>query len=407
MSLKTIIKNIQGNLKYGKANFFIKSFFHNIRHYPFRYFVIFLSEVVMIVLSLCASGIMIDSIAGYNGADDGRKQIIFRFYDEMIRDDEYDKSIAEGWRTFGSLREKFNKFIEDCPIGIKQVLIYPEKNDHRDPDVMVWGFANYEDMTEFWTSTWPGAPLATREQFENPGDVCFVGTDHYPNVNYVFTDENHVLYGGKEYLVIGEIPGHFGLHMFLGSEPDSVKIYDVWIDFKDYPTERQANEVIEMFLQMFSEGIDGYGVVGVTSSPEDFGLLEVKMSFANIFITALIQVIAIFNVMLIFRYIVSMRKKEFAVYRLCGFSKRACILSSLCEIMCISLICSVISFAVFELIKPALAEQFSAVSAAFDFGYYLLILIGYLVLTAIIFTVYIAPALNKSVVNELKGGQAL
>ena len=263
-------------------------------------------------------------------------------------------------------------------------------------------------MTERWLEI-TDAPLPTKEQFENHENVCYIGEyqDEDKYDSYTYTDDVHIRYGDKEYLVLGTIKGNQGFHIFYGTEPESLTVEDVFLTLKDYPTESQVKEISELFMQIFNESTNGLGRVTVRSSPKDFGLLEVKMSFANIFITALIQVIAIFNVMLIFRYIVSMRKKEFAVYRFCGFSKRACILSSLCEIMCISFICSVISFAVFELIKPALAEQFSAVSAAFDFGYYLLILIGYLVLTAIIFTIYIAPALNKSVVNELKGGQAL
>ena len=47
---------------------FAKCFFQNIKHHPLRYITIVVCEIVMIILSMIANGIFLDSLAEYNGA---------------------------------------------------------------------------------------------------------------------------------------------------------------------------------------------------------------------------------------------------------------------------------------------------------------------------------------------------
>ena len=47
---------------------FAKYFFQNIKHHPLRYITIVVCEIVMIILSMIANGIFLDSLAEYNGA---------------------------------------------------------------------------------------------------------------------------------------------------------------------------------------------------------------------------------------------------------------------------------------------------------------------------------------------------
>lgn len=64
---------------------------------------------------------MVETITSINNStfNQSIKNITFKFADDTIPADGYDESGKE-WRTFGSLREKHNKFIEDCPIDTKK-----------------------------------------------------------------------------------------------------------------------------------------------------------------------------------------------------------------------------------------------------------------------------------------------
>lgn len=365
---------------------FAKSFFQNVKHHPLRYVGIAMCEIILIVLSLIANGILLDSLAEYNGAKLWSRYFMFAF-------DPIDSS---------ELRNKIYEFDQKCPMEMSEMLIGVINPEETDYTSALRYFSSYEDMVYYFKNekgfTFANGSVPTREQFENHEAVCIAGNSPSRDP-YIYTDEEHILYGNKEYSVAGTLDSNSAFFFFLGSEPEDTKVKYIHFRLKNFPDKGQTDEIENLFLQVVCENITNLSVI---HTPEQNGLLDTKRSIANIILTALIQLIAIFNVMLIFRYIVDSRKKELAIYRLCGFKKSDCLLYSLGEIMTISFICSLTAFGIFEEIKPNLSVHFTIITPSFDLGYYVVLLLGYLAVTALLFAVYIAPSLGKSVTKELR-----
>lgn len=365
---------------------FAKCFFQNIKHHPLRYITIVVCEIVMIILSMIANGIFLDSLAEYNGAKLWSRYFKFAF--DPICSSE--------------IREKIYDFNQKCPVELSEMIIGVISPEETNYTCYIRFFPTYEDMVNFFEQNnfnFAKGSFPTREQFENHDPVCVAGNAPSGD-SYIYTDDGeHIIYGNKEYLVSGTLDSNAAFFLFLGSEPDNVKVKYINFVSKSYPDEELSKEIENLFLDVVCDNMTNLRVV---STPEQNGLLDTKKSLANIVLTALIQLIAIFNVMLIFRYIVDSRKKEYAVYRLCGFPKSTCLLNSLCEIMVISFICALSAFVIFEIIKPSLSTRFAIISPSFDFSYYTVLLLGYLAATALLFAVYVAPSLKKSVAKELR-----
>ena len=126
--------------------------------------------------------------------------------------------------------------------------------------------------------------------------------------------------------------------------------------------------------------------------------------YKNVIIIALLMcIISVLNFVLIYRFILELRKKRTAVFRLTGCTKKRTFIYFYMECIFISVPVYALSLCIFNfLIKPFLENWFEYFDRAYTLKSYIILFIVYiLTLTVMVwFTIY--ENLKKSIIEEWK-----
>ena len=358
---------------------FIQYLKHNCKTHPIQYILLILSIVFMLVVSVIANGIMLENIS------DGYAQLQGHYcgftLDEGIK-------ISE-------IRDDFNEFLEKMPVEISYITIHGRGND-----MEIIYFPDNDDM-KAWFDDFESLDKAfTEEQYLNHEKVAIVGTDLWPEYPpHTYVDDDHILLDGEEYRIIGKFSSGYPAIVLWGAEPDYAKVGTLDIHIKDYPSRAQMNEVNQQMCDTLIKGRKTMFEPNFISTDD---LLATRKTVSNIVISVFVQIIAAFNALLLFKYMLDLRKKYFAVMRLCGFGKSVCVKYSFGELIVVSGISAAITCVVVELLRPVLARYFEIFRVMFDTGHMAVFALSFLAAAALVFAVYILPSLGKSVTRELR-----
>lgn len=216
---------------------------------------------------------------------------------------------------------------------------------------------------------------------------------------HTYIDDDHILLGGEEYRIIGRSSTSFYAFVLWGAEPKNTNfgIFDIY--FKDYPSRAQTKELNQLIQDKLIKDRNTAYEPELVSTDE---LLATRKSVSNIVMSTFVQIIAAFNALLLFKYMLDMRKKYFAVLRLCGFDKSVCVKYSFGELIIVSGLSAVIACVVIGYLRPVLAYYFDIFRVMFDAGHMAIYALSFLAAVALVFAVYILPSLGKSVARELR-----
>lgn len=356
----------------------------NIKHQKLRYFIFIFCEIAMFVITIIANGIMIDTMAEE---------------DNLKWEGKYFAVVLKTQIKSSDIRDDFYEFCDKSPVPIEELSItknHPDFGTYNYPAVICY-FPTYEDLKDYFGEYATGLP--TEQQYLNKEKTVILGKGpgYSEFGDHKYTDENHVIVGDDEYFVAGELPEGSYAILFLGSEPEQTYFRTFDFSLKQYPTEAQVKEITQLLNDIIvkDRGIEELYL------PRLQNLLDIRKSTANIVLTIFAQVICGFNIMLIFKFMLDSRRKMFAVFRLCGFKKSVCMRYSYCELMITSAVCAAVSCAAVQLLKPVLIRNYSIFQVAFDIGYLLILSLAFLLITTLIFILYVLPSYGKSVSREL------
>ncbi len=379
------------------------------RKHSLMYAIIALCEVIMIVISLFALGVVLD-YASINDLMRGNTQLRAKSYIysfEPLKDGTLtEESALNALPSAKVIRGRIYEFCEKSPVKIENMEIRLDYNLKYNYYHSVMYFQSYNEMVEYCSAN--DVPLTsdnlpTEEQFLNHEKIVLLSTGSGSDSGkYVFSDDRHLLFGndGDEYLIVSKIPWN-AVILFLGSEPDEAKIGRINFNLEKIPTQEQADEIDKMFREIV---VGEYSsVCGRAYVPEIKNLLDIRKDASIIIIAALLMMIMSFNYMTIIKFIIEKRKKDYAIFRLCGFSKQKAMAFPFLETVGMSAVCAAASCLVFELMKPLTELYAPVVRSMFDFGYYVCFVLGFIAVTAVLFFIYVLPSLNKSVTEELRG----
>lgn len=377
---------------------FGKYILQNFKKHLVGYILIFLLETALICISLIAGGIAFNAMTDRGYIQTGAKEIYFDM--EAI--------------TAGEIRESLAEFTNALPVPYSEISVSVANMEGRSKfsgTHAFWQYPDYETMCKQLTEgVWKLnlSEIPTKEQFENNELVAIVGNSPGSYLDYIdgayvevrnkydFTDDNHIMIAGREYLVTGRFQSH-GVHIFFSSVPDDTWIGGVTIELKSIPNRTVIAELKDLFMECFEVR------VRYITDPRIEALLDWRNSAANMMLSALMIFMSVFNILLIFKYIMSSRQRYFAVLRFCGFKKSTCIVYSLAEILIFSTVSSLVSFYIFHFgFRPVFAEYYSVFGdVVFSPGYYIALYGIFLVTNVMLFAAYIAPSLSGSVREEL------
>lgn len=373
----------------------------NIKNHFLQYLFIIVFEIFLLIAILVSNGIYLDSASKENSADYWAKDFDFAF-SSRIKSSE--------------ISEKIEDFAAKIPYEYDYMTISissetDNKND-KYTDHILFLFSDYEHLKKHMLKYFvkSEADLPTEEEFNNRSKTVLVGSSAgstiylkdpkggiYPfTPEFQFDDNGNVTVFDEKYEVCGRFNGD-GIVLFWGSQPDNALIGRLGFHMSDIISEKQVQEVYELYKEIFGDE------TSYLKLPEVQGLLEQRKTAANILMSLLLIVISVLNVMLVFRYLLSSKKKIFAVFRFCGFNKSVCLKYSFAEFMLISLISTAASIFVFnQIIKPFMTNYYSIFSAVFTVDYYFFLFGMFIAACAAMFFIYIAPSLSKSVTAELR-----
>lgn len=384
---------------------FGKYILHNFKRHPLRYIMIILLEAALICAALTACGIAFDTMTNQDYIHESAKEFTIAFMDDRTPG-KLKKPSA------GELRKPLDDFIAALPVPYGEIAVgmalYEEQFARFSGTYAFWKYPDYDTMVkQLEESVWKldRSEMPTREQFENNERVAIVGTNpqsHMENGEevankYNFTDENHIMIAGDEYLVTGRYPS-YGVHIFFDHVPDDTVLYDITLQLKDFPNKNVINEVKILAEECF-------GNCEFHREPRIDKLLSWRSSLGNILLAVLTICMSVFNILLIFKFLLASRQKYFAVLRLCGYKKSTCVVYSMIELLIISLVSSIASFVVFRFwLSPFFAKYYNSFSdVVFSPDYYAALYGLFLAANVLLFAVYIAPSFVRSVREELSG----
>ena len=371
---------------------FFKYLMENIKCQKLQFITLILCEAAMLILAIIANAIMNDNIATKSD---------IRYYAKYYQYPIHRTRISE-------LRDVIYQFAEECPVdfefSMRTTCYSTEVTVGGDPytDTTVCYFPSYSQMKKHFDFL-SDSELPSEQLYNSDEKFALVGKgvgvySYNDHGEIEYADANHVIFGGEKFLAI-ENSKQAGSTLLLRQVPENITTAGVSFELLDYQTEQQDEEIREIFERIFADYIDEDGYVKPTS-PTD--LLEVRKASSSIVLTAFAQIISAFNVMLIFKFIIDSRKKQFAVLRLCGFKKSVCLRYSLSELLIVSGISAALACVLIQVLKPTLKTHLSVFVVLYDWGYLLLLALAFLAATVLVFVIYIVPSLGKSVSHELR-----
>lgn len=360
---------------------FVQYLKHNCKSRPLQYILLILSIIFMLVISVVANGIMLDNISD-NYAKLEARSCSFILSDGV--------GISE-------IRDDINNFLANSPVEIKEMSLYG------DSDLYVKYFPDYEGVKAWEDEFGALDNNFTEEQYLSHEKVAIVGTESgggmYGVPPHTYTDDDHILLEGEEYRIIGRSSSSFYAFVLWGAEPPNtnLRLFDIY--FKDYPSKEQIKEINQLVQDKLIKDRNTKYEAELVSADD---LLATRKSVSNIVITAFVQIIAAFNALLLFKYMLDMRKKYFAVLRLCGFGKSVCVKYSFGELFIVSGLSAVVACVIIGYLRPVLAYYFDIFRVMFDAWHMAIYAMSFLAAVALVFAVYVIPSLGKSVTRELR-----
>lgn len=366
---------------------YIKS---NLKKRPLSYLLLLICGVIMLNIMLCSSGIMLNSLSNERGSKNASRYFTLYFESPV---------------PASSLEEKVATFANRMPYefsGLNLMLSGEQRKNNFYDAFNLYFFPNYNELGVFMNEKFgaDSSQLPTLTEYLNKDKVIMVGTASSPGEKNPAIDNvegGFLEIMGEKYRVSGYYNGAT-MYMFWGTQPKNTLISGLAIRMKNSVTEKQSDEIMSLYNEIFGEI-----PLGSQELPETYGLLELRADAANIAISVILMFISTFNILLIFKYMLSSRKRNFAVFRFCGFGKAACVLYCGIEFMTLSAISSILACFVFDrAIKPVLSGRYNMFDIMFTFDYYSALIAAYLGISLIMFLVYITPSLTKSVTAELR-----
>ena len=286
---------------------------------------------------------------------------------------------------------KVNELGEECYNTLDSRFLY-KNGIYSSPQILLDNFEKQKNI-KF------GRYFSADEE-QNGSKVAFVATDKSENWNYqsecLRADKNHIKIGSETYEVIGggTIPAPT---IPFSAVPDDF-VYDdiIIIELNNVLSNSSYNEM--------KENADIYFPNSLVFPQLDLPDTDSISIYKNVIIIALLMcIISVLNFVLIYRFILELRKKRTAVFRLTGCTKKRTFIYFYMECIFISVPVYALSLCIFNfLIKPFLENWFEYFDRAYTLKSYIILFIVYiLTLTVMVwFTIY--ENLKKSIIEEWK-----
>lgn len=341
---------------------------NSLKSKPYLYLLILLVQTVSLLCVFFSCGLIYNAFTEFKEASlENRciRAVLINRYDESLSDDE---------KYGGGLSyDVFQSGLED---------VIEKLGDNR-AKIQVDGIIKI-DGRYYGVQAWHDTGEGSGGKY-GPYDIMVKG---YEAGDYINID-------GIDYRVVKE-PEVSSLFFPAGTKvPPSVVPIEVGIELERQPTYSECEAIVDEIEAKFNP-------ISI-AEPEVLELLEVQMSNSQIALSAVLLVIVTLNCGICYNYINNSRRKQFAVYKLCGARVYHCYTVSMAEVALYMLLGFALAYLIFEhSLKGILTSFYPNITGVYTESTYKYILAAYALFSLIIMSVSIIKYAQRPIVEERK-----
>lgn len=223
----------------------------------------------------------------------------------------------------------------------------------------------------------------TDEQLGNPVALCFdyIKYDNdTPILDSIMIDEDTLVIDGKEYEIIGYMTwgNDDGATVPINSVRDSILVEEVHIVFDRGMSTKTYNYIKGVFEERFGDM--------VCAMEEELVDIDSIYTYKTVMVIALmIALVAGFNFMILYRYVLMQRRKKTAVYRICGMTRLKVNMINLAECMLITVPMYLSGMFLYDrMLLPVLSRYFPYMQDAYSKKLYLYLFAIYILVSLVL-----------------------
>lgn len=380
----------------------IKLILKNILKKPAQYITLCVLEVLFISMLFVSNGIMLDNMSEQDNIGYMARSMDFRFVKVLAEDEEDDGEPCSVLTS--DIRDEINELLKTIPYGLSNIYLSIDDPKEYYHTSIVRAFPSYEAMAKDTMNAHDlkQDALPTETQFNNREKTVIIGDaggdwidGEYVPTEFVINEKDHLVLHDEEYQITGYSRAK-GIVLLWETEPADTRVTGFIIEMESPVTEQQAKEITRCVKNVFGERV--YQQRNVQTAD----MMDLRMCSASILMSVIIQVLVSFNLILIFRMVLLERQKDYAVLRLCGYTKLNCVLFCAAELFLVFIPSAVLGCLVFDLaVKPVFQNFYSSFSFFFTFDYYALMCLLFTAVCAVMYCINVLPTFRRSVTQEL------
>lgn len=177
--------------------------------------------------------------------------------------------------------------------------------------------------------------------------------------------------------------------------PPSVVPCDIQIELEHQPTYKECKAITDRIIMLF----DPINI----AEPENLKLLDVQMNNTQVALSAVMLIIAALNCGICYSYINDSRRKQFAIYKICGAKSSDCFAVCIAEAVMYMAAGFALAYLIFEyLLKNILTSFYPSIDGVYNAKMYVCVLAAYAVITLVVMSWSIIKYARRPIVEERK-----
>ena len=177
--------------------------------------------------------------------------------------------------------------------------------------------------------------------------------------------------------------------------PPSVVPCDIQIELEHQPTYKECKAITDRITMLF----DPINI----AEPENLKLLDVQMNNTQVALSAVMLIIAALNCGICYSYINDSRRKQFAIYKICGAKSSDCFAVCIAEAVMYMAAGFALAYLIFEyLLKNILTSFYPSIDGVYNAKMYVCVLAAYAVITLVVMSWSIIKYARRPIVEERK-----
>lgn len=341
---------------------------NSLRAKPYIYLLILLTQIISLICVFVCCGLIYNTFTKYKEASFESRCIYADFINV------YDDSLSDEEKFGGGMRyDQFQKGLD----SIKELF------ENNKANILVHGQIKLGDKDLSVSVFYSGITGSDYQPYDIVATLDGYSTGDHINID------------GTNYHIAA--PSETSAICFPTGEntPPSVVPCDIQIELKHQPTYKECKAITDRITMIFNP-------INI-AEPENLKLLDVQMNNTQVALSAVMLVIAALNCSICYSYINNSRRKQFAIYKICG--ARACHCFAVCidEAALYMAAGFAVAYLIFEyLLKNILTSFYPSIDGVYNAKMYVCVLAAYAVITLAVMSWSIIKYARRPIVEERK-----